>query len=168
MNIRYILRIVVVCIVVLGDSFPFHGNIMDRGECLVKKLCEGKVCEIAGQMFSKVGNGRLLEENISSAACISCHDGTISTAVMFNDGITNKMKNDLSYFQLDFSYKNHPVNVLYPEDNDDFISVNMLNPQLLLLDRRVVCITCHNNPESKFAVTVTLERSRLCLSCHWK
>lgn len=115
-----------------------------------------------------VNGGERLEIDAFSFDCISCHDGTSAPSheTLFKN--TNQSDGDAAQRVL----SSHPIGMHYGNAsyiNNQLRSVNSLNPNMLFVDGKVGCLSCHNplNPERNHLVTSN-EHSNLCFSCHIK
>jgi predicted CXXCH cytochrome family protein len=101
--------------------------------------------------------GSTVDSEGSGIDCLSCHDGLIAKSVKLSVTIGN-------YFC------GHPINRDYPpvDKPELYLPVERVTAAgIKLLNGQVTCISCHNlkNPE-KPHLTVTLDKSDLCFSCH--
>lgn len=114
-----------------------------------------------------VRDGETFEVDSFSFNCLSCHDGTSSPA------------HDISFKNADrsgaFSGNNlssHPIGTHYGSAsyiNPQLRRLEYLDPNMVLIDGRVGCLTCHN-PLNRRAphLVASNDRSNLCLTCHIK
>jgi predicted CXXCH cytochrome family protein len=58
--------------------------------------------------------------------------------------------------------------MIYPEHGAGLVPRDRLDPRLRLEGGRVGCLTCHGDPESPAALSISNYGSALCLSCHEK
>ena len=112
--------------------------------------------------------GERVEIDAFSFDCISCHDGT--SAPSHDTLLKNSNSNDADASRM--SLNNHPIGMHYGNAsymNNQLRSISSLNPNMLFVDGKVGCLSCHNplNPERNHLVTSN-EYSNLCLSCHIK
>jgi predicted CXXCH cytochrome family protein len=103
-----------------------------------------------------------------SSDCLSCHDGRIATEV------TLTVRDSPSYARerRHFSGKDHPIGMDYAQYlafNRRYKAAAVSNSNLIFINGRVGCLTCHNplNPEKNHLV-MSDRRSALCLTCHNK
>lgn len=89
------------------------------------------------------------------AYCLSCHEEETAGA----DG--TETGHPAPSAGLD-----HPVDVRYPESDREYRPPGELAPVILLLDRRVTCLSCHAYDDPGHAPVLAIERSELCLACH--
>jgi predicted CXXCH cytochrome family protein len=61
----------------------------------------------------------------------------------------------------------HPVEVEYPSQQRGYQPKEDLHPDLVLVDGRMTCLTCHS-PELARALVLPAEQSKLCIACHKK
>jgi len=89
--------------------------------------------------------------------CLSCHDGTIGTAVSLSTMIGNFIGS-------------HPVNRDYPPfgKSASYAPVEMVTSAgIKLVNGQVTCITCHNlKNQEKYHLAVPIDGSGLCFKCH--
>ena len=101
-----------------------------------------------------------------SRRCMACHDG-VSASDADNTTPWNRGRGYLGDKQ-----RNHPVGVRYPSRPPRdfavrFRPVALLPRNVCLPGGRVSCISCHDiYAESRSLLTVPIERSALCLTCH--
>jgi hypothetical protein len=60
----------------------------------------------------------------------------------------------------------HPVEVRYPEDSEDYVGVELLDPRLTLIEGRLSCATCHDLTRLDHRLVVGEEGGMLCRACH--
>jgi len=121
--------------------------------------------------------------NSPSAACLSCHDGTVNVI------LTNKITNAMAYIMWDANAAvggpgsptaglkgSHPVGVDYVavrtadgagyKDPTTFTTVKIIGSGVV---KKVQCTSCHD-PHNKFAKMLigTNANSALCIQCHNK
>jgi len=98
--------------------------------------------------------------------CLTCHDG-LSARESLNDTPWNRGRGPLADQQ-----RNHPVGVSYAQRTPAQSSVALRAASLLpghvqLPDGKVSCVSCHDlYAGRKHLLTVPIEGSRLCLTCH--
>lgn len=106
-----------------------------------------------------------------SAACLSCHDGSVATGVFNHSGGS-----------VDFqaASMNHPVGIDYRlaasrgsdlHDEHTRANTSSVSPGDLLIDGRVECASCHgyhHNGGYGANLRVSNNGSSLCLTCHDK
>lgn len=112
----------------------------------------------------------------TTALCLSCHDGTLASAVDSGDD-----GRDRSHFGPAVAlHRDHPVGVPYPRTGRtragtrrDYVPIAQLEAEgrIHLPGGRVECVSCHE-PHNAYGVADLLvkpdRRSALCLSCHVK
>lgn len=100
-----------------------------------------------------------------TAACGSCHDGTVGrpfTASTGGRGFNATVRAELTA-------TSHPVDIVYPASDPEFVSPSELDPRIELVAGQVTCTTCHRVAEDgRMELSLTLQRSRLCRACHLK
>lgn len=103
-----------------------------------------------------------------SANCIACHDGMSAGSPHL------RVKNSPSQASanLESVLGSHPIGMNYANysySNRAFKKIGTLSSQMVFVDGKVGCITCHNplNPERNHLV-MDNNGSRLCFSCHNK
>lgn len=120
----------------------------------------------ADQPVTVFKDGESYEVDSFSFNCLSCHDGTNSP------GHDIEFKNSGVGDYSGKSRRSHPIGMHYGSAsyvNNQLQRLENLNPNMILIDGRVGCLTCHNpfNSQSPH-LTVTMDRSSLCFSCHIK
>ncbi len=104
-----------------------------------------------------------------SVNCLSCHDG--QNGAYGEISVRNNPASRKS--ERRHSAANHPIGMEYAGyaafNNREFKSSFTLDRNMLLIDGKVGCLTCHNplNP-AKNHLVMSDRRSALCLSCHNK
>lgn len=102
-----------------------------------------------------------------SMECINCHDGTVARAVDFrfekveSQGITSLVTLTAS----------HPIGVNYAKlsCSNKFNDWRSLPPEIVLMDGKLGCASCHNLlGNNRLYLSVDMERSGLCFTCHRK
>ena len=111
--------------------------------------------------------GDKLDIDSFSYDCILCHDGINAK---YHD--INYRSGKRSGITLKTVLDSHPIGMSYGAmayDNAKLRHQTTLNEELVLVDGRVGCLSCHNmlNPE-KYHLAMSNESSELCLSCHIK
>ncbi len=103
-----------------------------------------------------------------SANCIACHDGMSAKSYHV------RVKNSPNQGSVDLEsvLGSHPIGMDYANysySNRNFKKIGTLSSQMIFVDGKVGCITCHNplNPEKNHLV-MDNSGSRLCFSCHNK
>ncbi|WP_243370725.1 cytochrome c3 family protein [Geotalea sp. SG265] len=113
-----------------------------------------------------VKDGETFEVDSFSYNCMSCHDGTTSPA----HDISFKKAADSGMFS--GSLTSHPIGTHYGSAsyvNSELRRLEQLDPNMILIDGRVGCLTCHNPFNKKVPhLVVSNEGSNLCLTCHIK
>jgi predicted CXXCH cytochrome family protein len=113
-------------------------------------------------------NGERFEIDSFSADCVSCHDGMGASA----HDIRFKNAGRFDSATIGNPLDSHPIGMHYGDAsyvNNQLKNVNSLNPNMLFVNGRVGCLSCHNpvNPRGNHLV-VENEYSNLCFSCHIK
>lgn len=103
-----------------------------------------------------------------SRKCLVCHDGV--SAPIAEGSYRNSPGEEHSRGQVNGS--SHPIGMdyaAYSIGNRSFKNVEMLDRQMVLVDGKVGCLSCHNplNPRRNH-LAVSDARSELCLACHNK
>jgi len=104
-----------------------------------------------------------------SIMCLSCHDGL--NAPLGEISVRNSPAG--RKYERPHSSANHPIGMDYAgyaaSNSREFKNHLAMNRNMILIDGKVGCLTCHNplNPEKKHLVMNDF-RSALCLSCHKK
>ena len=112
-------------------------------------------------------DGERVEIDEVTFECISCHDGM---SAPYHD---SRFKSDAQSVASIATVKGgHPIGVHYGAaayTRNDLKPMDELNENIVLVDGRVGCLSCHNplNPEKNHLVMST-EGSALCLNCHTK
>jgi predicted CXXCH cytochrome family protein len=91
-----------------------------------------------------------------AAACLACHDGSVGTGVSFQMRAMNRPGFD------------HPVDVDYARAalrDRRLLPPALLPPDVVLVNGRVACTTCHDGGGTERGHTVR-GREDLCRSCH--
>lgn len=111
-------------------------------------------------------NGSRLLDPISME-CITCHDGTLASAVNYKV----KTADQAGVKSFDAIAGSHPVGMDYTRfgNSKQFVPYYRLPQNMVLMDGRVACITCHDMLSSNKAyLAVDLNGSGLCFTCHNK
>lgn len=103
-----------------------------------------------------------------SLKCLVCHDGV--SAPIAEGSYRNAPGEEHSRGQVNGS--SHPIGMdyaAYSIGNHSFKDMQMLDRQMVLVDGKVGCLSCHNplNPRRNH-LAVTDAGSELCLACHNK
>ena len=97
-----------------------------------------------------------------SLECIICHDGVTASEVSISLSDTGVLNHQ--------SGSDHPIGtdyVKYADFNTSYAPANTLPPEVLLVDGKVGCPTCHvPYDEVHGALVITQEGSKLCFTCH--
>ncbi len=119
-----------------------------------------------------VANDRAMQETESAALdehsrrCLSCHDG-VNAIESANGTPSNRIGGDFGN-----EGRNHPVGVDYraagrPSYLSPLRPASLLPKEVPLPGGKVSCISCHDLfSGSRYRLTVPIQRSRLCLTCH--
>ncbi|MFO0974133.1 MAG: cytochrome c3 family protein [Phycisphaerae bacterium] len=112
----------------------------------------------------------------STALCLSCHDGSLASAVDCGDD----GREFVARAALVQPHRDHPVGVEYPRSGHDrrtfrrqYAPIAQLTAEgrIRLPNGRVECVSCHD-PHNALGIPGMLvksdRRSALCLSCHLK
>jgi predicted CXXCH cytochrome family protein len=111
-------------------------------------------------------NGNRMLDPISME-CITCHDGTLASSINYKvktageEGVTG----------FNTIAGSHPVGMDYTKysNNKQFVPFYRLPRNMVLMDGKVACITCHDMlSTNKAYLTVDLNGSGLCFTCHNK
>lgn len=99
--------------------------------------------------------------------CLACHDGTLAKAAKYriSDGNFHRVKS------IETIKGAHPIGMDYMKFswNKEYAPAEMLPANMVLMDGKVGCVTCHNLLDSKeMYVVVENSSSELCFSCHKK
>jgi predicted CXXCH cytochrome family protein len=144
----------------------FTNNFEWNMGCPVKTPSEFKKIE-DDQIFIKIGSDSL-GYKLDSNLCVQCHDGVIAKDIIFKD----YQNSDKEMFNQNREYlspgSNHPVNIPYPAGNEKYVPKSFLNANLKLTNGKVTCYTCHNGNYGSAKLSLTLDRSELCIACHIK
>lgn len=104
----------------------------------------------------------IIDDN--SRECLSCHDGTLSTATHTQiRGLNFKHGRDIGM--------SHPISVDYEEvylrKPRKYHPPQSLDPLIVLINGKIGCETCHNHySKHRKHLVMNNFKSRLCLSCH--
>ncbi|MCP5107057.1 MAG: hypothetical protein GY950_26970 [bacterium] len=104
----------------------------------------------------------LIDDN--SRECLSCHDGTLSKD-------THTQIRGLSFKHGRSIGMSHPISVdyedVYIKNPRKYHSPQSLDAQIVLINGKIGCETCHNHySKHKKHLVMDNFKSRLCLSCH--
>jgi len=104
----------------------------------------------------------LIDDN--SRECLSCHDGTLSTAA-------GTQVRGLSWEHNKNIGLSHPIGVdyesVYMNKSGEYVSPELLDPRIILVNGKIACETCHNHYSNiKKHLVMDNFKSRLCLACH--
>ncbi|MCB9849874.1 MAG: hypothetical protein H6817_04140 [Phycisphaerales bacterium] len=110
------------------------------------------------------GSGRSLGSlDAESRRCMACHDG-VSAGEFANTTPWNRGEGAMGDHR-----RNHPVGVAYPHGmrSGSFRNAAQLPKQVRLPDGKVSCVSCHDlYSQEPDRLSVPIEESRLCMSCH--
>ena len=122
-------------------------------------------------MYGSIVKASIVQENGQrvgtldsfSAGCVTCHDGIVSRKDILN------YRNDPRTRMQMISGK-HPIGMNYESYTvyrDTLKKVDELNPNLVLVEGKVSCVTCHDpfNPEKNHLALKNSGRD-LCKECH--
>jgi len=141
----------------------------DRQEASAENSADGNDPE---SMYSSIvkANFSLSPSRIDSFSlkCLVCHDGV--SAPIAEGSYRNSPGEEHSGGQVTGS--SHPIGMdyaAYSIGNRSFKDMQMLDQQMVLVDGKVGCLSCHNplNPRRNH-LSVTDAGSELCLACHNK
>lgn len=172
-----------------GESLALQDNQDDRGNCSFSRQLEAPEARIQFQMqlkkakeasTSRYGevftntirytdsNGESVELDTFSFDCLTCHDGINAPGrdiryKNLNQGRAMGMENVLGSHPIGMHYGSHAY------ANRELRSTAELDVNMVFVDGKVGCLSCHNplNPKKRHLVMGN-ERSRLCYSCHTK
>lgn len=124
-----------------------------------------KTCRPTGELrLSRECTGLAPVEDpkvLSSSYCLSCHDGSVATAVspIAVGGTAFNGNGD------------HPVLISYSDayfrNEGCYTPPGALDPRLRLVEGQIQCATCHSTVEGEQDILVMAnDRAQLCLSCH--
>lgn len=102
-----------------------------------------------------------------SMECLACHDGTIAKPVTFriSDGTLHREKS------IETIKGAHPIGMDYEKFrmSAEYAPVEILPAQMVLINGKVGCITCHNMlGNNKKYLVVDIDSNNLCFTCHNK
>jgi predicted CXXCH cytochrome family protein len=106
-------------------------------------------------------SGQLLD--VDSRRCLECHDGVNATDAV-NATAWNRRAGRIGNITT-----NHPVGIAYPprHKRDDYRPASSLPEGIQLPSNQVSCISCHDlYARDNHLLTVSMDGSRLCFSCH--
>jgi len=119
---------------------------------------------IGTRVFLRSSSG-LEAYSSETAACGSCHDGTVArafTSITGGGGLSQASR-------VEMAATSHPVDVVYPASDPRYVPLPDLDPRLRLTNGSLTCTTCHRKDrEGRLELALTLDHSRLCLACHRK
>lgn len=107
----------------------------------------------------------------TSLICLSCHHGTVASSTI---GTAHALvAGHRAGFELDdFAVRDHPIGVDYPAGRKGYHpAARALQMGIRLPEGRVECISCHDPHHATglpWMLSVTVQRSALCLACHDK
>ena len=139
-----------------------HHQSAPRNDRSVHRLALG-VAHVGSGSANLITGGPL---DSHSLQCLSCHDGASAT------DSANMTPGTPQRGYLDGEHHNHPVGVRYQrpsraKDASPLHPASLLPRQVNLPDGKVSCISCHNlYAGSRYLLTVPIQGSRLCLTCH--
>ena len=122
------------------------------------------VAHVKADDVSSGSRGRALDRQTTQ--CLGCHDG-VNAVESRNPTPWNRGRGYAGDGQ-----RNHPVGVEYPDrtprgSSVPFRPVSLLPEQVVLPEGKVGCVSCHDlYSEKKHLLTVTIEGSELCFTCH--
>lgn len=102
-----------------------------------------------------------------SMECITCHDGTVARAVYYKV----KTPAEAAVGSSLTVGGSHPVGMDYTKyvNNRSYVAYYSLPQNMVLMDGKVACISCHDMLNKTPAyLAVDLNSSNLCFSCHRK
>lgn len=116
-----------------------------------------------------------ISSNISSTACLCCHDGTTGSSMNFT---TPENKNSIYLHMSPSLQKGHPVEIEYREGVSGLKNKNTKifewsyasKIDNLLVNGKVGCASCHNPHDKRWPryLRHTNAGSELCFACHDK
>lgn len=149
---------IVQCTIALGVAFlPVEPSL--ASSC--------RLCDLLARFKQRQLSARLSTTSRVSAECLICHDGTLASIIPGVSALPH-MPGD------------HPVSVFYdPVHNERAALHDSHEPsglgrsidEDLLVDGRVECVSCHTRHDKgkqPSPMRITMEGSRLCLTCHNK
>ena len=96
-----------------------------------------------------------------SAHCLECHE-TAGSAEDEPPGASQRTNSFHSG-----GGRSHPVDVDYPSNRKGYRLPDELDQRLMLIDRRMTCLTCHA-PSVDRSLVLPTARGTLCMACHVK
>ena len=60
----------------------------------------------------------------------------------------------------------HPTGVVYPTDDSEYRAIDKLDPQILLTDGRLTCLSCHAYDAPDHRPVLAVPGGHLCQACH--
>jgi predicted CXXCH cytochrome family protein len=108
----------------------------------------------------------------TSLICLSCHNGTIAASTVGSSHVLLSAHRE--GFEIgDFSTRDHPIGVPYPERMDGYRPRALLLAagQVPLPHGRVECVSCHDPHNAggfEKMLVMSNRRSAMCLACHQK
>lgn len=108
----------------------------------------------------------------TSLNCLSCHNGTVAPSTVGSSHVI--LSAHRAGFEIgDFSTRDHPIGVLYPERKAGYKgrAALLATGRIPLPQGRVECVSCHdphNAAGFEKMLVMSNRRSALCLACHEK
>ena len=121
-------------------------------------LGEATGCEPPGGLVCELASACLDRSATSSQLCLTCHDGSVAGAV--HTRAESSHPYDIEYWRAE----GRP-----PGPGGTFRPTAELPVELVLVDGRVVCTTCHDyraDPERDAWTALPVTASELCRGCH--
>jgi predicted CXXCH cytochrome family protein len=110
--------------------------------------------------------GDLVGIDSFSYECISCHDGMNAT---YHD-VKFKGSGRTRTTDLQEVLGSHPIGMTYEfylDLREEYKGVGSLHPDMVFIQGRIGCLTCHNPLEKgRFHLVTSNNNSAICLSCH--
>jgi len=119
-------------------------------------------------MPSFAGNDMNSRLDSISMECIACHDGVLAREAKhrISDGDLNRARS------METIKGAHPIGMeyeRYSRGNREYVPENILPADMVLMNGKVTCVTCHDMlGKNRMHLVVENSRSGLCFSCHMK
>jgi predicted CXXCH cytochrome family protein len=120
-----------------------------------------RVAHIQARGRGGARSGRMLDAD--SRRCLECHDGVNATDA------NNTTAWNRGGLRIGNVTTNHPVGIEYPprKKRDEYRPASALPDEIQLSSGRISCVSCHDlYARDRHRLTVPMDGSRLCYSCH--
>ncbi|SNB45311.1 cytochrome c3 family protein [Geobacter sp. DSM 9736] len=134
---------------------------------MAKEASESPYGEIfVNTVQARLRTGEVMELDTFTVDCIACHDGINAP------GREIRYKNDSVNRRIDLNsvLGSHPIGMdygSYAYASPQYKRLEKLDPNMVLVDGKIGCLTCHNPlNKKKNHLAIDKERSKLCYACH--